>query len=100
MIEKQKAMNLLGLAQRAGKLETGEQFVLAAIRQEKAKLVLVASDASPGTTKKFIDKSSFYAAPLSRVLSAQELTTAIGAKRSLIAVMDAGFAKKLCQLLT
>ncbi|WP_125704316.1 L7Ae/L30e/S12e/Gadd45 family ribosomal protein [Lacticaseibacillus daqingensis] len=97
---KEQALNLLGLAQRARRLTTGETFVLGAIRDSSAKLVLVASDASANTKKKFTDKSSFYEIPLVDSLTTMELSHAIGAKRSLIAVCDIGFAKKLLKLLT
>lgn len=99
-MNKQQALNLLGLAKRAGRLVTGEGFVLDAIRDQSAKLVLVASDASANTRKKFSDKRDFYAVPISFALSAEELTDAIGSQRSLIAVQDNGFAKKLLKLLT
>ncbi|WP_225047469.1 L7Ae/L30e/S12e/Gadd45 family ribosomal protein [Lacticaseibacillus kribbianus] len=96
----EQAMNLLGLAQRANRLVTGESFVLGAIRDHSAKLVFVAQDASANTHKKFTDKSSFYKIPLVDTLTTSQLSHAIGAKRSLIAVCDAGFATKLLKLLT
>ncbi|WP_461224282.1 L7Ae/L30e/S12e/Gadd45 family ribosomal protein [Lacticaseibacillus suihuaensis] len=96
----EQALNLLGLAKRADRLVTGESFVLGAIRDQSAKLVLVASDASANTHKKFTDKSSFYEIPLVDSLTTGQLSHAIGAKRSLIAVCDTGFAKKLLKLLT
>jgi len=37
-LNKQKISNLLGLAQRAGKLISGEELVIKAIQEEKAKL--------------------------------------------------------------
>ncbi|MCG4281890.1 YlxQ-related RNA-binding protein [Lacticaseibacillus saniviri] len=95
-----QALNLLGLAKRAGKLETGEGFVLKAITKSTAKLVFVAQDASENTRKKITDKSSFYQVPVQSPFTAAELSDAIGAKRSLIAVTDAGFAQKLIKLLT
>ncbi|WP_179395533.1 L7Ae/L30e/S12e/Gadd45 family ribosomal protein [Lacticaseibacillus absianus] len=97
---KDQALNLLGLAKRANRLTSGEAFVLGAIRDQSARLVLVASDASANTKKKFTDKSSFYEIPLVDSLTTMELSHAIGAKRSLIAVCDSGFAKKLLKLLT
>ncbi|MGC3347912.1 L7Ae/L30e/S12e/Gadd45 family ribosomal protein, partial [Enterococcus faecium] len=53
---RQKAMNLIGLAMRAGKQITGEELTIAEIRKLKAKLVFVATDASENTRKKIIDK--------------------------------------------
>lgn len=40
------------MAMRAGKLVTGDETVLKAVRSGKAKLVLVAGDASDNTKKK------------------------------------------------
>lgn len=56
---RQKAMNLIGLAMRAGKLITGEELTIADIRKQKAKIVFVANDASENTKKKVKDKSSY-----------------------------------------
>ncbi len=51
-VNRQKAMNLMGLAMRAGKLITGEELTIAEIRKQKAKLVFVATDASENTRKR------------------------------------------------
>ena len=59
-MNKTKALNMLGLAMRAGKLITGEEMTLKEIRQQRAALVLVASDAGKNTQKKIKDKSSYY----------------------------------------
>ncbi|MCI1986957.1 MAG: ribosomal L7Ae/L30e/S12e/Gadd45 family protein [Lactobacillus sp.] len=100
MTPQQQAENLLGLARRAGKLTMGEGFVLAAIRDGKAKLVLVASDASPRTLKLFHDKSSFYEIPYVNALTKLAIAGAIGTPRTALAVVDQGFATKLIKLLT
>lgn len=51
-MKRQKAMNLIGLAMRAGKMITGEELTIGDIRRQKAKIVFVASDASENTRKK------------------------------------------------
>ena len=99
-MQKQAVLNLLGLASRASRLVTGDNLVLGAIRSREAKLVYVANDASANTRKKFSDKSSYYEVPLVTEFSKMELSQAIGSDRSIIAVVDAGFAKKMQQLLT
>jgi Ribosomal protein HS6-type (S12/L30/L7a) len=53
MNNKQKALNLLGLAIRARQLESGSPTVLDAIRKQRAQLVIIAEDASPNTKKQF-----------------------------------------------
>ncbi|WP_407891045.1 YlxQ-related RNA-binding protein [Lacticaseibacillus sp. N501-2] len=100
MTPQQQAANLLGLARRAGKLTMGEGFVINAIRDGSAKLVIVASDASANTIKLFTDKSSFYEVPIVSVFTKLDISDAIGAPRTAVAVQDQGFAKKLIKLLT
>ena len=95
-MNKQKISNLLGLAQRAGKLISGEELVIKAIQEEKAKLVFLANDAA---TKKVTDKGHYYEVQVSTVFSTLELSTAIGRARKVVAVVDAGFSKKMRSLM-
>jgi ribosomal protein L7Ae-like RNA K-turn-binding protein len=95
-----KFMSYLGLAMRAGKLITGDEGVLKAVRSGEAKLVVMAEDASPNMQKKYRDKCGSYQVPLIERGSRFELGASIGkAERVLIAVTDSGFAQMLrkCQ---
>ena len=96
-MNKQKISNLLGLAQRAGKLISGEELVI--IQEEKAKLVFLANDAASNLTKKVTDKGRYYEVQVSTVFSTLELSTAIGRARKVVAVVDAGFSKKMRSLM-
>jgi len=88
--------NNLGLAMRAGKLATGEEAVLNAIRSGDAKLVIMAEDASENTRKKFNDKCNSYEVPLLTVGDREQLGGSIGKEaRVLVAVTDGGFANML-----
>lgn len=98
-MNKQKVLNLLGLAQRASKLTTGEELALKEIRNRKAKVVFIAADASQNTQKKIKDKCSFYQIPCFDTLTAAEIAHALGKPRMVVAVLDAGFAKKMQELL-
>ncbi|WP_377889204.1 YlxQ family RNA-binding protein [Alkalihalobacillus sp. R86527] len=92
--------SLLGLAQRAGKLVSGEELVVKEIRRKHASLVLLADDASDNTKKKITDKAATYGIPVCIVAGRYELGHAIGkAQRVTIAVTDEGFAKKLFAIL-
>lgn len=96
----QKWMSLLGLANRARKLISGEELVVKEIRSGKAKLILLAEDASKNTEKKISDKCAYYQVPLKRVENRSLLGQAIGKEaRVVVAVLDEGFAKKLQTLL-
>ncbi|MCP8969035.1 YlxQ family RNA-binding protein [Ectobacillus ponti] len=93
-------MSLLGLANRARKIISGEELVLKEVRSGKAKLVLLAGDASDNTRKRVTDKTTYYHVPLQYVDSRQNLGHAIGRdERVVVAVLDDGFAKKLLSML-
>lgn len=93
-------MSLLGLANRARKITSGEELTVKEIRSGKAKLVLLSADASENTTKKITDKCRSYEVPIKFVEDRHLLGQAIGKEaRVVVAVMDDGFAKKLVSLL-
>ena len=50
---------LLGLANRARKVVSGEDLVIKEIRNARAKLVLLTEDASSNTAKKVTDKCNY-----------------------------------------
>ena len=93
-------MSLLGLANRARKITSGEELTIKEIRNGKAKLILLSADASVNTTKKVTDKCKSYQVPYRIVESREILGQAIGKDaRVVVAVLDDGFAKKLKSLL-
>lgn len=93
-------MSLLGLANRARKIISGEELSLKEIRSGKAKLVLLSADASANTAKKITDKCKSYNVPLKVVENRLLLGQAIGKEaRVVVAIMDNGFAKKMVTLL-
>lgn len=93
-------MLLLGLANRARKIISGEELALKEIRNGKAKLVLLSADASSNTAKKITDKCKSYNVPLKVVENRHLLGQAIGKEaRVVVAIMDNGFAKKMVTLL-
>ncbi|MBS4022418.1 MAG: ribosomal L7Ae/L30e/S12e/Gadd45 family protein [Dethiobacter sp.] len=95
-----RALSLLGLARRAGKLSWHEDANLAAIRTGKASVLLLAEDAGSSTAKKYRDKCLFYNVPLILFASKNQLGQAVGTSpRTAIAVNDPGFAEKLQELL-
>ncbi|MFD2704767.1 L7Ae/L30e/S12e/Gadd45 family ribosomal protein [Salibacterium lacus] len=92
--------SFLGLAAKAGRVKTGEGVVLDGIRNQTLFLVLIAGDASPNTTKKFKDKSSYYQIPVYITGDRQRLGTSVGKEsRVLIGITDKGFAERLMTML-
>lgn len=98
MNSKVKALNLLGLAMRAQKLESGQPIVLSAIRNRTAKTVIVASDASENTKKQIMNKSNYYEIPVYNLFTKYELSNAIGKERTVCAIIDKGFAQSFQKL--
>lgn len=89
-----KSLSRLGLAMRAGKLVSGEEPVMKAIRSGEAKLVVLAQDASSNTGKKLADKCGTYGVPLVVGFSRQSLGSAVGKpERVVFAVTDQRFAE-------
>lgn len=92
--------SLLGLANRARKLISGEELVIKDVRNNKVKLVILANDASQNTFKKVTDKCASYSVPVVTVDDRYQLGQSIGKDaRVVVGVIDDGFAKKLIKLL-
>ena len=89
-------LSLLGIATKAGKTVSGESLCLEAIRGNKAKLVIVAGDASDNTKKKFIDKCSYYNVKMI-INSDKETLGRFCSKevRTVVAVTDEGLAESI-----
>ena len=95
-----KTLSYLGLAMRAGKIVTGDEAVLKAVRSSEARLVVLAGDASDNTQKKFRDKCGTYNIPLVIAFHRDELGASIGKdQRVVLAVTDKGFAEMISRTL-
>lgn len=100
MNNRKKALNLLGLAMRAGKLISGTNQVLESIRDQESSLVIVAEDASENTKKQFLNKCDYYQSPLVIIFYQAEISSALGRERTVCAFTDDGFAKSFKNCLT
>lgn len=90
-----KLSGLLGMAMRARKLSSGDS-IWNDIRNRKAKLVIVAADASENTRKKFSDKCNYYNIDYDYVDCGLELSIAIGKANCVaVAILDDGFARSM-----
>ncbi|MCC3357431.1 YlxQ family RNA-binding protein [Bacillus sp. REN16] len=99
-MENKEWTSLLGLANRARKVISGEELVVKEIRNGNAKLVLLSEDASANTTKKITDKSTYYQVQLRTVSDRYTLGHSIGKDaRVVVAITESGFAKKISHLL-
>lgn len=92
---------MVGMATRAGKTVAGEFSVEKAVKEQKARLVIVSEEASDNTKKLFTDKCTYYKIPIYVYGSREELGKATGNKdRVSIAVLDSGFSKSIISMLT
>lgn len=95
-----KALNLLGLMTRAGKIVTGEDLIIKNLQDNKIKLLLVAEDCGKNTKKTLLDKSNFYNVKNMIFFKTEEISRAIGREnRVAVGITDIGFSKKLIELI-
>jgi len=94
MNDREQTLSYLGLALRAGKLASGDEGVLKAVRDRSAVLVFIASDASENAKKKYKDKCEFYGVPIIEIFGRSELGRSIGKpERVVVAVTDKGLSE-------
>lgn len=93
MDNRQKILNLIGLATKAGKTASGEFSTEKAVKTGKARLVLVSEEASENTKKMFSDMCTYYKVPICYFGMKDELGHAMGKEmRASLAVTDTGLA--------
>ena len=89
-----KALSLVSLAMKAGKIASGEFCTEKEVKTGMAALVIVADDASDNTKKKFQNMCEFYEVPIYFYGDKDTLGHAMGKEfRASLAVTDPGFAK-------
>ena len=89
----------LGLAARAGKVESGEFSTEKAVKSGRAHLVVIADDASENTKKKFMNMCEYYEVPCFVFAELETLGHTIGRQfRASLAVTDIKLAKELLVL--
>ena len=87
-----KALSLLGLAKKAGRLAVGGEAVSGALYAGGAKLVLTSADAAKNTLRRLVpyEQVRHIRLPYPK----EELGAAVGYRScSILAICDAGFAK-------
>lgn len=91
-----KALSLTGLAEKAGKVKSGEFAAEKSIKTGRAFLVIAAGDASDNTRKKFSNSCTYYHIPFRVYSDKENLGHAIGKQdRAVLAVEDPGLAKAI-----
>ncbi len=93
-----KALRMMGLAKRAGKIVPGAPLTEKAIRGKKARLVIIAADAADNTKKSIINTSNYYKAQYRVCFTKEEISKAIGSSETaVLAVTDYNLAKVIAE---
>lgn len=92
---RQKILNLLGIAKRAGYIVGGTDSVIFEMRKKRAKIVFVANDSSEKTIDNFKRKCYFYNVECNLDYNSDELSHAIGQNRKIICLNDQGIYKAI-----
>lgn len=101
MDSKQKQLNLIGLATKAGKIKSGEFSTEQSVKKGRARLVIVSEEASENTKKKFQDMCRHYHVNICFFGSRAELGRFTGNElRASLSVEDAGFAEAIGKRMT
>jgi len=100
MPEQDKLLSTMGLAKKAGLLVYGFETVKNAVRERKARLVLIASDVSPKTREnvEFMCGGKIPHIALSRTM--EQLSMAVGKPTGVVALIDEGFVKLILGYMT
>lgn len=100
-----KVLSMLSIAAKSGSVASGEFSTEKAVKEGKAYLVIVASDASENTQKMFSNITEFYQVPMYLYGNKETLGHFVGKEfRASLAVTNEGLARsieeKLRQMLT
>ena len=91
-----KTASMIGLAMKAGKISSGEYQTEESVKKGKAFFVIIATDASDNTRKKFQNMCEFYEVDCTSRFTKEELGQMIGREyRACLAINDSGFAQSI-----
>lgn len=91
-----KALQMIGMAQRAHGVGSGEFMTETTVKEGRAYLVIVACDASANTKKNFTNMCAFYRVPYREYGTKETLGHAIGKEyRASLSVTNEGLAREI-----
>lgn len=97
--DKKRALAMVALARKAGKVVTGDGCEKA-IREGDARLIFLASDASANSQKKFHNKAAFYGVSIVDVFSKEDIAHHTGLEnRAALVIVDENFANKIQEII-
>jgi len=101
--EEERILRFLGLARRAGFVESGYDAVVTSVKLKTAKMIIMATDISRNTLDKLLSMAETTEEPMPEIYrfsTMDSLGNAIGKPpRALVAITDDGFTNKLKTML-
>ena len=95
-----KLLGMLGLAKRAGKLSVGAFVCDKMIRSGRARLVILACDASQNTKKSVTDSCKYYNIKMIEISDMSALGHATGGgEKAVVSVNDNNFARAISDII-
>lgn len=95
-----RAWGMISLAMKAGAVAVGEGRAQDAVRGGRASMIILSSDASDNTAKKFSDMGQFRSLPVIFMADRYKLGDAIGRKFAVVlAICDKGFSDNIMKIL-
>lgn len=89
-----KALKLLGLALRAGKLVHGDEAVEKAVKRDKVACIILAKDISQATFSRYQRLCQVHHVPCINNFTRDELSHALNKSRSILGITDRGMSAK------
>lgn len=100
MINEKKVFGLLGLATRAGKVSFGAEMCEEQINKNKIKFVVIASNASERTKKRFIELCNKKNIKFIEFGKIEDLSKAIGKEnKAIIGIKDINFKNAILKII-
>ena len=100
MINSKKIIGLLGLSARARKISFGADATELEIENKKVKLVIVTTDASDRSKRRFTEKCNEYNIPIIIYGTIEEISNAIGKQnKAIIGIKDENIAEEIKKII-
>ena len=99
-MQNKKYLSLLGMARRAGKLSMGHDMALKAVKEKKARLVVLASDVSLRLIEEFkraCSSENINTVQIEETIN--DIHSALGYKAGVITVNDENFSDRIEELI-
>lgn len=100
MNNQNRALGLIGISTKAGRISFGTDAVKESILKKKAKLVIVAENASDRLKKEFIQLCEKYKIPIATFCTIEQISRAIGKQnKAVICIKDKNLSEEIYKII-